>query len=275
MPVTTHTPSDIQGDGLTVGQVAALVGVSVRTLHHWDQIGLASPSSRTWSGYRVYEDADVARVQQVLVYRETGMALADIAEVLDSPGADARTHLELQRQALLDRIAHLQRMVRAVDTMMERHDMGNELTNAERAELLGAEWSNWEKYHDEAEQRWGDTAAWAQSRERQARMSREDWTRVKDEAERLETDLASAMMAGVQPGSAEANALAERHRASIDQWFDTSLERQVCIARGYVADTRFAAHYDKRAAGLAAWLVDIINANARAQGVDPDSAQWG
>lgn len=257
---------------LTVGQVAGLVGVSVRTLHHWDEIGLVVPSARSWAGYRLYEPDDVARIHRVLVYRETGMPLAEVARVLDDPDVDATAHLARQRDLLQARIAHLTRMLRAVDTMMERNSMGENLTPQQQAEILGAEWDP--AWQEEAEERWGDSDEWAQAAARKAAMTRQDWARVAEETEALETDLANAMREGVVPGSERANALAERHRASIDRWFDTTYAKQVLIARGYVANSRFTAYYDKRESGLAAWIKEIIDANAAAHGVDPANAVW-
>ena len=257
---------------LTVGQVAGLVGVSVRTLHHWDEIGLVVPSARSWAGYRLYGPDDVARIHRVLVYRETGMPLAEVARVLDDPDVDATAHLARQRDLLQARIAHLTRMLRAVDTMMERNGMGQNLTPQQQAEILGAEWDP--AWQEEAEERWGDSDEWAQAAARKAAMTRQDWARVAEETEALETDLANAMREGVVPGSERANALAERHRASIDRWFDTTYAKQVLIARGYVANSRFTAYYDKRESGLAAWIKEIIDANAAAHGVDPANAVW-
>lgn len=257
---------------LTVGQVAGLVGVSVRTLHHWDEIGLVVPSARSWAGYRLYGPDDVARIHRVLVYRETGMPLAEVARVLDDPDVDATAHLARQRDLLQARIAHLTRMLRAVDTMMERNSMGENLTPQQQAEILGAEWDP--AWQEEAEERWGDSDEWAQAAARKAAMTRQDWARVAEETEALETDLANAMREGVVPGSERANALAERHRASIDRWFDTTYAKQVLIARGYVANSRFTAYYDKRESGLAAWIKEIIDANAVAHGVDPANAVW-
>ena len=257
---------------LTVGQVAGLVGVSVRTLHHWDEIGLVVPSARSWAGYRLYGPDDVARIHRVLVYRETGMPLAEVARVLDDPDVDATAHLARQRDLLQARIAHLTRMLRAVDTMMERNSMGENLTPQQQAEILGAEWDP--AWQEEAEERWGDSDEWAQAAARKAAMTRQDWARVAEETEALETDLANAMREGVVPGSERANALAERHRAGIDRWFDTTYAKQVLIARGYVANSRFTAYYDKRESGLAAWIKEIIDANAAAHGVDPANAVW-
>lgn len=259
------------GEGLTVGAVAELVGVSVRTLHHWDRIGLVRPGGRTWSGYRMYDD-DVARIHRVLVYRELGFSLSEIGVLLDDPAADEHAHLARQRELLLERISHLQEMVSAVDRLKEAISMNAPLTPEDRAEIFGTDWN--EEYQDEAEQRWGDTPQWEQSQKRSARMSKQDWQRVKDEGDRLNADLAAAKRADISPGSPEAAALAERHRASIEQFYDCTYSMQVCLARMYVRDPRFTATYDQLEPGLAVWLQSVVEANARAHGVDPDTATW-
>ena len=90
----------------------------------------------------------------------------------------------------------------------------------------------------------------------------------------MNQDLAAAMADGVQPGSTEANALAERHRELISISYDCTHSMQVLLGRMYVADERFEAHYENYAPGLATWLSAVIDANARANGVDPDTAAW-
>lgn len=272
MDAATASAVDGADDGLTVGRTAELVGVSVRTLHHWDEIGLVSPSERTWSDYRVYQAADIERIQQVLLHRELGLSLAEVRAVLDDPDTDVVAQLDRQRAVLSERLDRLRRMIAAVDRMKEAHMSEQQLTAQQQAEILGDGWDP--AWQDEAQENWGDTPEWAQSEKIKARMGVDDWKRVKEENDRLEADLAAAMTAGVQPGSEEANALAERHRASIGQWFDITVQKQVCISRMYVQDPRFTAHYDERAEGLAAWLTAIIDANARAHGIDPATAVW-
>ncbi|WP_366180669.1 TipAS antibiotic-recognition domain-containing protein [Actinomyces timonensis] len=145
-------------------------------------------------------------------------------------------------------------------------------TPEQRAEILGTDWDPaWE---EEAQQRWGDTDEWVQSEKRRASMNASDWTQVKEDSDQLVADLAAAMRQGVQPGSERANALAEQHRASIAYWFDTSHSKQVLIARGYVTDPRFTAYYDAVEPGLAAWIKEVIDANAATHGVDPATAAW-
>ena len=272
MDAATANAASGADDGLTIGRVAELVGVSVRTLHHWDEIGLVSPATRTWSDYRVYQAADIERIQQVLLHRELGLSLAEVRAVLDDPDTDVVAQLDRQRAVLSERLDRLRRMIAAVDRMKEAHMSEQKLTAQQQAEILGDGWDP--AWQDEAQENWGDTPEWAQSEKIKARMGVDDWKRVKEETDRLEADLAAAMTAGVQPGSEEANALAQRHRASIGQWFDITVQKQVCISRMYVQDPRFTAHYDERAQGLAAWLTAIIDAHARAQGIDPATAVW-
>ena len=159
-----------QHEDLTVGRVAELVGVSVRTLHHWDAIGLVRPGGRSWAGYRLYDAADVARIHRVLVYRELGLALAEIGRILDDPSVDPREHLRRQKDQLAERIRRLERTARAVDEMIERTDMAAQnstpLSPEEQARIFGTDWDP--AYQEEARERWGSTDAWKQSAARSA-----------------------------------------------------------------------------------------------------------
>lgn len=247
--------------GRTVGVVARLTGVSVRTLHHYDQIGLVVPSQRTQGEYRVYSDADIERLHQVLTYRELGFSLEQIATLLDDPHADAMAHLESQRKLLAERIDRLHRMVAAVEDMMNAKKQGVQLTAAEQIEIFGDNWPG-EEYAAEAEQRWGDTDAWKQSQDRNAHRTKADWQQIKDRMDAFEQELADALRAGVAPGSAAADALAEEHRAQIELHYDCGYEMQVCLAQMYVSDPRFTKHYEDVAPGLAQYLHDVITANA-------------
>lgn len=255
-----HT-SKVEIRELTVGVVAGMVGVSIRTLHHYDQIGLVVPSGRTPAGYRVYDDTDVERLHQVLTYRELGFSLEQIAALLDDPDADPLSHLQTQREILTGRIDRLLRMVAALEEMMNAKKKGIALSAAEQAEIFGDDWLG-EKYAAEAEERWGDTDAWKQSRTRTAEFTKAEWEQIKDETDDLERRLAEAMRRGVAPGTAEANSLAEEHRAQIGRFYDCDHAMQVCLADMYVADPRFTAHYDEHASGLAAYLQEVIRANA-------------
>ncbi len=267
--------TETQHEDLTVGRVADLVGVSVRTLHHWDSVGLARPSGRSWSGYRLYDAADVARIHRVLVYRELGLALAQIIRILDDPTIDPREHLQRQRALLAERIQRLEKTARAVDEMIERTDMNDStpiLSPEEQARIFGTDWDP--AYQDEARERWGESEAWKQSASRTRNWDAAQWQKVKVELDATEAALAEALVRGVEPGNDEANRLAERHRATIERHYDCTHSMHVVLSRMYTEDPRFAAHYDERAEGLAAWLRRVIEENARAHGVEPETATW-
>lgn len=259
-------------DGLTVGGAASVVGVTVRTLHHWDELGLARPSQRTPGGHRLYDAADVARLHRVRVYRELGLPLADIAALLDAPADDAEESLRRQRDEVREHIGRLQRSADALDRMIEARRSGVLLSAEEQVAIFGEQWRP--EWTAEARERWGDGEQWAQYAERAADRGPEDWRRITADVEALHADLAAALRAGVPPGSAAANDLAERHRASVGAYFDCTVPMHVCLGRTYVTDPGFRSFYDDLEPGLAAWLRDIIDANARERGVDPEAAVW-
>ncbi|QLY28704.1 MerR family transcriptional regulator [Nocardia huaxiensis] len=259
-------------DGLTVGAVAARVGVTVRALHHWDSIGLVSPSERSEGGYRLYTMGDLARIHRVLIYRESGVPLGEIGALLDAPAAEATASLVQQRDRVRERVAQLRRMEDALDRMIDARENGILLSDREQVEIFGNRWQP--MWVGQARERWGDTAEWAQYAENAAGRTAADWQRIADDLEALHAELAAAHRAGVIPGSAAADALAERHRASIGAYFDCTHSMHVCLGRRYATEAGFAAFYDGIEPGLSGWLRAIIEANARAHGVDPETATW-
>jgi phosphoribosylaminoimidazole-succinocarboxamide synthase len=120
----------------SVSEVARMAGVTVRTLHHYDEIGLLRPSGRTEARYRLYGDADVDRLQEILFYRELGFSLDTIATLLDDPTVDARAHLVRQRGLLADRMDRIEALVAAIDRSLEAHRMGYELSAQEKLEIF-------------------------------------------------------------------------------------------------------------------------------------------
>ncbi|APT84015.1 MerR family transcriptional regulator [Corynebacterium aquilae] len=246
---------------LTISEAAEFLGVSARTLRYWDSIGLLCPTWRTMSDYRLYTDDDLARGVKILVYRTTGMSLREIAGVLDDP-AQEREVLSRQRQRLVDEQAHLQRMVRAVDKLLE------DTVNArDMVEEFGG---CWQQYADEAESRFGDTPEWQQSQQRVAAMGAGDW----DSAQRLHEQFVAALQRAqkecVQPGSDAARDLVAMHRAYVEMFYDCSLSKQVCLARMYVADERFARSFQ----GTAPYLLTLVEAQAESAGLDLSAIEW-
>ena len=249
-----------------IGEVARLAGVTVRTLHHYDAIGLLAPSQRTASGRRSYLPTDLERLQRIMFYRELDVPLDDIAQLLDGNG-DPLAHLAQQREELQGRIARLERLVTVLEHTMEAHRMGIHVDPDELFEVFGEE--NPAEHAAEAEERWGDTDAWRQSQQRTANYTKQDWQRFMAEQKALNADLVAAMAAGVAPDDERAMDLAERARLQIHEWFyDCPYAMHINLGRMYVDDPRFKANYDKQREGLAQWLRDAILANARRHGVD-------
>lgn len=258
--------------GVTVGRAARTVGVTARTLRHWDEIGLASPSLRTAGGYRSYTDQDLERLHRVVAYRESGLGLDAVREVLDDASAHITDTLDAQRVQLAERIAELQRLDERLERMTLAHERGILLSDEEQAESFGHDWDP--ARSRDARALWGDSLQWAQFAERSAGRSRQEWQELADAMGALQGDLRDALERGVEPGSTEADALVERHREIFSNFFPLSREMQVCLGRMFASDPGFAAHYDGIRAGLADWFRRIIDASARAHGIDPEAAVW-
>ncbi|MCM1974364.1 MULTISPECIES: MerR family transcriptional regulator [Streptomyces] len=245
----------------SVGQVAGFAGVTVRTLHHYDDIGLLAPSERNRAGHRRYSDADLDRLQQILFYRELGFPLEEVAALLDDPDTDPRAHLRRQHELLTARIEKLRKMAAAVEQAMEARTMGINLTPEERFEVFGDK--DPEQYREEAEARWGDTEAYAESQRRAATYTKEDWKRIQAEVDDWGRRYAALVAAGEEPSGEAAMDLAEEHREHISRtYFEVPYEMHLCFGDMYVSDERFKQFYDAMHPGLAEHLRDAIRANA-------------
>ena len=245
----------------TVGKVAQLAGITVRTLHHYDEIGLLSPSDRSGAGYRRYDDADLERLQQIMYYRELGFPLEEIAEILDDPAADPASHLRRQHELLSERVARLQKMLNAIEFAMDAEKVGINLTPQERFEVFGD--FNPDDYAEEVQERWGDTDAYQESARRVSRYTKADWQTIKEQGEDWGRRLVAVMDSGAAADSPQAKELAEEHRQHISQWFyECSYEIQTGLAEMYLADERFMATYEAIKPGLTVFLHDAILANA-------------
>ena len=249
----------------TVGQVAALTGLTVRALHHYDAIGLVSPSFRSAAGYRLYTDDDLRRLQQVLLFRELGIGLDAVRMLIDAPAAQRRDALRAQRTTLEQRRQHTEAVLRAVDATLQSLDEDTPM-NTERMFDDCRQFMHGE-YAAEAQQRWGDTDAWATSQRRTRGYTAEDWARIRSEADAITADLLTAMQRGDAADGDTAMALAERHRGHIDRhYYPCSHAMHANVAAMYTADPRFQSHYDHHGEGLAAYIEAAVRANAARHG---------
>jgi len=267
--VTTATT---EGEVRTVGEVAGEIGVSVRTLHHWDALGVVSPSERTTGGYRAYLPADVARARRVLLLRDLGVPLADVASLLTAGAEERRAELVRRRDELAARIERLQEVALAVESMLAADERGVLLDDAQAREAFGPDWDP--SWSAGARERWGDSAQWAEYAERSAGRDGQDWRAVVAATGEVLEDMARARTDGVGPTDERAVALAERHRAAMGEFFHVTPSMHVLMARMYVEEAGWSASFERVQVGLTGWLRDAVEAAARARGLDPASARW-
>ena len=246
----------------TVGELSRLTGVTVRTLHHYDDIGLVRPSQRSAAGYRLYTDADVLRLQQVLVFRALGVPLAEIGPAL-AAATDRAQLLRQHRAALAEKRTQIDALLAAVDAALAV------LAQPERPETMQPEDLKTlfdgflpAEYEAEARERWGSTEAYRESARRTRRYGKPEWQEIHDESEAIYARLRDRMQQGAAASDPAVQAAVEDHRLHIDRWFyPCSVAMHHGLGEMYVADPRFTANLEKVAPGFAQFLRDAIAAS--------------
>ena len=244
--------------GYSVSQLAELAGVSIRTLHHYDDIGLLEPGGRTAAGYRWYGPEEVSRLQQILFFRELDFPLEEIRNILDSPFYNPVSVLKDQQKLIRERIAGLRRQERIIAATLEEKIM----SDAEK--FAGFDDSVQEEYLKEARRKYGaatvdaseaEIARWRDSEKASA------WKEGEDIAREL------AVLMNGPADAPEALALAERQHAFVRRFWDCDIRAFREMGKLYDEDERFTAFYDKHARGTAGFFRQVIEAYAdRAEG---------
>lgn len=239
----------------TVSETAKLSGVSVRTLHYYDQIGLLSPDEvDAQNGYRYYGAAALARLQEILFYRELDFPLKEIAALLRDPGHDRSEALRRQKTLLELKKARLERLIALVDQNLKGEtDMTFAAFNNTDYEQVRAQ------YAQEAKERWGDTAECRQSEAKTASMDRGDWQSADREAGAIFARFAACR--GQSPDSSEAQELVARWQAHITEHFYLCTNEILAgLGQMYTADERFRQNIDRHGEGTAQFMSDAIAA---------------
>ncbi len=257
----THRTNE--SDTYGIGEVARLAGVTVRALHHYDEIALLRPSMRTAAGYRRYTRVDLLRLQRIRLFRELDFSLDDVRALLDAPDEELRAALVGQREVLFRNLESTQSLISIIDRVLDStpastHEGGPQVI----VDDMFKGFRN-EEFAQEAEERWGSTEAWKDAKRRVATYDLDDWKVMAAEAKTINDALLEQMQAGIPASSAEVTAIAEEHRLHISKWFyDCTTEAHVGLAEMYVADPRFRANYDAQAPGFADYVAEAIHANA-------------
>ena len=241
---------------LSVSEAAKRAGVSVRTLHYYDEIGLLKPSEITPAGYRFYDDAALASLQQILFYRELDVPLEQIGRILNAPEHDRTEALQKHRTLLLMKRRRLDDMLRLVD-----ETIGGIAMYDERPKPTQADWEAVkEQYAREAAERWGNTEAFLESREKHAKYTPEQEGRISAEME----EIFRAFGACGDPAGEEAQALVKRWQAHITQYhYNCTDGILACLGQMYGNDPKFKENLDKYGPGTAQKISDAIAAYCR------------
>lgn len=236
----------------TVQHLARLAGVTVRTLHHYDEIGLLKPSFVRANGYRVYEDRQVWRLRQILLLRELSFPLSHIQRMLSDETFDVRSVLSDQRQLLELKKKRIQMLIDMVDTQLKG---GESMTDAANI-LKPFTDKTMDAYKKEAYERWGKTDAYKQSQERTKNWTKADYETVARDGAALTAELSKLMDRGIE--DEDVQKLINKHYESIQQFYDCPMDMYVQLGQMYVDDARFTAYYDKFRPGMAVFMRDAI-----------------
>lgn len=236
----------------SIGEAAKLLGVSLRTLRYYDEIGLVRPSETSAAGYRFYDDAALSTLQQALFLRRLEFPLHDIADILSRPDYDRRQALLARKALLLLERRRIDALIALADASIKGEIDMTEHNAAERA-LFEAK----AEYAREAAERWGKTDAYRESVERAAARNESENAAMEQDADDIFAAFAAIMDAS--PASPEAQALVERWLAHINRFhYPCSKEILACLGQMYAADERFAAALDRFGDGNARFISDAI-----------------
>ncbi len=253
----------VYGAGMTrtVGEIARLAGITVRTLHHYDEIGLLNPSGRSDAGYRLYDADDIARLQQILFYRELEVPLDELRRILADPAFRRGEALRHQRDALTIEAERLHRLIGAVEKAIDAEGRGITMNTEEMLEVFGG--FDPSEHENDVRRRWGHTDAYQESALRTSQHTKQDWELLGREADEIDQAFLALMVDDAPADGNKAMLVAERHRSHISKWFyECTPATHRGLGEMYVADSRFTENIDRAGAGLAEFMAAAIRANA-------------
>lgn len=238
----------------TVKQLATIAGISVRTLHYYDGIGLLQPSFLKANGYRCYRESELLKLQQILFFRELEFSLEEITKIVHTKDFNALEALTEHKKLLQLRQKRINGLLDTVDTTIAALKGGKNM----KTDDMFASFSDvqMEKYKTEAKKRWGNTEAYKQSQERTRNWTKADYKRVAEEGKAFTQKLAAVMDKDVK--SPEVQTLIDQHHAGIEIFYDCPPEMYRVLGQMYVQDKRFMEYYDGFKPGLAKFVAEAI-----------------
>jgi len=234
---------------MQIKEFAKFTGVSVRTLHYYDEIGLLEPAEvDRLSGYRYYDEKSLLRMQEILFYRELDFSLKSIGEILSSPNYDTQKALKEQKKLLALKKERLERLISAIDGAMKGENI-----------MAAFDYSELENYKQEVKERWGNTDAYQEYMKKEAHYSKEQMSTLAEEMNTIFMEFAVCMKNGKNSDSAEVQNLVKRLQNHItEHYYHCTNEILAGLGQMYVADERFQKNIDKHAKGNAVFVSEAI-----------------
>ena len=234
---------------MQIKEFAEFTGVSVRTLHYYDEIGLLTPAFVDRStGYRFYDEQSLLRMQEILFYRELDFSLKSIGEILSAPNYDKTEALKEQKHLLTLKKERLERLISAIDSAVKGENVMTAFDNSE-----------FEKYKVEAQEKWGKTDAYKEHAERTKNYSKQKWNDLAEGMDHIMAEFAVCMKNGETPDSIGAQELVKTLQNHItENYYLCTNEILAGLGQMYVADERFKSNIDKHADGTATFICEAI-----------------
>ena len=235
---------------MQIKEFAIATGVSIRTIHYYDEIGLLTPAYvDKITGYRYYDENSILRMQEILFYRELDFSLKSIKEILTSPNYDKNKVLHEQKELLILKKERLEKIIFAIDAAMEGENVMSVFDNSE-----------FEKYKNEVKEKWGQTEAYKEHSEKTKTYSKEKWNNLASGMDEIMTMFSVCMKNGNEANSKEAQELVRKLQNHISEnYYHCTNEILVSLGGMYVADERFKNNIDKHAIGTAEYISKAIN----------------
>lgn len=240
---------------MQIKEFAKLTGVSVRTLHYYDEIGLLKPSFvEEQNGYRLYDEKSLERMQEIMFYRELDFTLKSISEILSSPGYDKQQALEEQKKLLILKKNRLERLISAIEDAGKGGNVMS-LSVFDNSEFEAAR----QQYEEETKVKWGDTPVYQEYSEKTSSYSPEKWCKVNVGMDSIMDEFAECVNNGVDPSDPSAQALVKKWQDYItENFYECTKEILSGLGKMYVADERFSENMDKHGKGTAEFMSEAI-----------------
>lgn len=237
---------------MKIHEVAEFSGVTVRTLQYYDQIGLLIPSEVTESGYRIYHEKDLDRLQQILFFRELDFPLKEIKDIMNNPNYDRVEALRKQKTMLLEKRSRMDRLIRLVEERLGgQQDMSFKEFSMESIE------NQKKQYAEEVRSRWGDSNAYAEYEKKTREYSKQDWNSILHAGDRIMSEFAKYR--NLSPEDERVQELVARWQAFITtHYYECTKEILAGLGKMYVCDNRFRENIDKHGEGTAELMSKAI-----------------